>query len=144
MPPSLMEWVTNSNASFHTTPDLGNITLFQPPNPVIPSSIIVGNKSVLLVASVGDTILPSPFYLNNILVTPNIIKNLLSVHQFTSDNWCSMEFDPFDISMKDLATKNVITKCNSSEPLYTVHLHSTHAPLGHLASMLYRISPLLV
>jgi hypothetical protein len=33
-----------------------------------------------------------------------------------------MEFDPFDLSMKDLATRNVITRCNSSGPLYTICL----------------------
>jgi hypothetical protein len=47
-PPSLTEWVTDSVASNHTTPDLGNISLFRSPNHVIPSFIVVGNGSVLL------------------------------------------------------------------------------------------------
>jgi hypothetical protein len=85
-PSSLTEWVTDSGASNHTTPDLGNISLFRSPNPTIPSSIVVGNKSVLPVTSVGGTVLPIPFYLNNILVTSDIIKNLLSIHQFITDN----------------------------------------------------------
>jgi hypothetical protein len=86
MLPSLMEWVTNSGASYHTTPDPGNISLFQPHNPSIPSSIVVGNRSILPVTSVGDTVLPGPFYFNNVLVTHDIIKNLLSIHQFVTDN----------------------------------------------------------
>jgi hypothetical protein len=45
-----------------------------------------GNRSSLLVTSVGDTTLPSPFYLNNVLVTPDIIQNILSVRRFTTDN----------------------------------------------------------
>jgi hypothetical protein len=86
MPLSLTEWVTDSDASNHTMTDPGNISLFRPPNPAIPSSIVVGNESVLSVISVGDMVLPGPFYLNNIHVTPDIIKNLFSVHQFTTDN----------------------------------------------------------
>jgi hypothetical protein len=123
-----MDWVADSGASNHTTPDPGNISLFRPPNPIVPSSIVVDNGSVLPVTSVGDTVLPDPFDLNNILVTPDIIKNLLFVRQFTIYNWCSMKFDPFDLSVKDLATRNVITRCNSSGPLYTICLPATRAP----------------
>jgi hypothetical protein len=39
-----------------------------------------------------------------------------------------MEFDPFDLSMKDLSTQNVITRCNSSGPLYMMRLPSHPAP----------------
>jgi hypothetical protein len=77
--PSHTEWVVDSGASNHTTPDPGNISLFRAPNPVVPSSILVGNGSVLPITSVGDTVLLDPFYLNNVLVTLNIIKNLLFV-----------------------------------------------------------------
>jgi hypothetical protein len=69
-----------------------------------------------------------PFYLNNVLVTPDIIKNLLYICQFTTNNWCSIEFDPFGLSVKDLATRNMITRCNSSGPLYTICLSTTHPP----------------
>jgi hypothetical protein len=68
------------------------------------------------------------FYLNNVLVTPDIIQNLLSVHRFTTDNWYSMEFDPFGLSVKDLSTRNVITRCDSSGPLYTMRLPSHSTP----------------
>jgi hypothetical protein len=53
------------------------------PTSTDPSSIIVGNGSALPVTTVGDSALPGPFYLNNVLVIPNIIQNLLSVHHFT-------------------------------------------------------------
>jgi hypothetical protein len=42
-------------------------------------------------------------------------------------NWCSMKFDPFGLSVKDFSTQNVITRCNSSGPLYTMRLPS-HPP----------------
>jgi hypothetical protein len=52
-----------------------------------------------------------------------------------------MEFDRFDLSVKDFSTRNMITRCNSSGPLYTMCLpshpiHSLHvsAPLPLVAS----------
>jgi hypothetical protein len=39
-----------------------------------------------------------------------------------------MEFDPFDLLVKNLATRNVINMCNSFGPLYTIHLSTMHAP----------------
>jgi hypothetical protein len=96
VPLAVTDWVGESNASNHATSDADNLTYVRPPHINDPSSIIVGNKSSLPVTSVGDTALPSPFYLNNILATPDIIQNMLSVRRFTTDNWCSMEFDPFD------------------------------------------------
>jgi hypothetical protein len=80
--PAFTDWVVNSGASNHTTSDAGNLTYVRPPHINDPSSIIVGNRSSLPVNSVGDTTLPSPFYLNNVLVTPDIIQNLLFVHLF--------------------------------------------------------------
>jgi hypothetical protein len=64
-------------------------------------------------------VLHGPFRLNNVLVAPNIIQNLFSVRQFTTDNSCSMEFDPFGLSMKDLATITLLARCDSFGPLYT-------------------------
>jgi hypothetical protein len=39
-----------------------------------------------------------------------------------------MEFDPFDLSVKDLTTKNVIIRSNSTGPLYTMRLSETLTP----------------
>jgi hypothetical protein len=84
--PAVTDWVADSGASNHTTSDAGNLTSVHPPTSTDPLSIIVGNGSALSVTSVGDSTLPSPFYLNNVLVTLGIIQNLLSVHHFTTDN----------------------------------------------------------
>jgi hypothetical protein len=121
------DWVVNSGASHHTTPSVGNISNPRPLNSTSHSSIVVGNGSTLPVTSVGYSIIPGPFYLNNILLAPDIIQSLLSVRRFTIDNWCSIEFDLFDLSVKDLTTRNVITRSNSTGPLYTLHLLSSTA-----------------
>jgi hypothetical protein len=115
-------------ASNHTTLSTGNLTSIRPPLPTDPSSTIVGNGSSVLITSVGNTTLPGQFYLNNILVTPNIIQNLFSIRRFTTDNWSSMEIDPFGISVKDLSSRNVIFSCNSSGLLYTMRLPSLSTP----------------
>jgi hypothetical protein len=121
-------WVTDSDASNHTTFNAGNLTSIQLPLPADPLSIIVDNGLSLLITSAGNTTLPSSFYVNNILVIPDIIQNLLSVHRFTTDNWCSLEFDPFGLSVKVLSSCNVIARCNNSGPLYMMSLPSRSAP----------------
>jgi hypothetical protein len=82
----------------------------------------------------GDTALFGPFYLNNILITSDIIQNLLSVRRFTTDNLCSMEFNPFGFYMKDLSTRNMITRCDSSGPLYIMRLPSCSTPSSSVAA----------
>jgi hypothetical protein len=57
-----------------------------------------------------------------------MVQSLLSIHRFTTDNWCSMEFDPFGSSVKDLTTKNVIVRADSTGPLYTMRLPGSLTP----------------
>jgi hypothetical protein len=61
-------------------------------------------------------VLPRPFYLNEILVTPNLVQNLLSIRRFTTDNSRPMEFDMFGLSVKDLVTQSMIARYDSSAP----------------------------
>jgi hypothetical protein len=132
--PAVIDWVVDFGASNHTTSDVSNLTYIRPVHINDPSSIIVRNGSSFPVTLVGDTTIPGSFYFNNVLVTPDIIQNLLSVHHFTTNNWCSMEFDPFSLSVKDLSTRNMITRCDSSEPLYTMHLPSCSTPSPSVAA----------
>jgi len=83
-------------------------------------SISVGNGSHIPVTSRGHSVLAtaaSNFALNNVLIVPSIVRNLLSVRQFTRDNSCSIEFDAFGFSVKDLSTRRVILRCNSDGDL---------------------------
>jgi hypothetical protein len=72
------------------------------PRYLSPSSIIVGNGSLILVTATGSTELSPTIRLNNVLVSPEIIKNLISVRQFIIDNNFSIEFDPAGCSVKVL------------------------------------------
>jgi hypothetical protein len=82
---------------------------------------------------------PEPFYLNDVLVAPDLVQSLLSISRFTTDNSCFMEFDPLGLSVKDLATQSVIERYNSSGTLYTIPLPAsatsiTNAPPYALAA----------
>jgi hypothetical protein len=127
-PTSVQDWVADSGVTHHTTPSIGNISTLCPLASSNPSSIVIGNGSSLLIASVGDSVLPGPFYLNNILLAPDMVQDTLFIHRFTTDNWCSMGFDPFGSSMKDLTTKNLIVRSNSTNPLYTMRLPGSLTP----------------
>ncbi|GJW75692.1 ribonuclease H-like domain-containing protein [Tanacetum coccineum] len=61
-----------------------------------------------------------PLHLNHILVTPHIIKNLISVRQFTRDNDVSVEFDAYGFSVKDYQTGRLLLRCDSTGDLYPV------------------------
>jgi hypothetical protein len=128
--------VADSDATHHTIPSIGNSSTPRPLNSSNPSSIIIGNGSALPVTLVGDSVLPEPFYLNNILLAPDMVQSLLSVRRFTTDNWCSIEFDPFGLSVKDLSTRNVIVRSNSTDSLYMLRLlWSTTPSVGAMAAL---------
>jgi hypothetical protein len=126
-PNSVNGWVVDFGASNHTTPSVDNISNHHPLNSASPSSIIVGNGFTLPVTSVGDSVIAGLFYLNNILLAPNIVQSLPFVHHFTIDNWCFMEFSPFGLFVKDLITRNVIARSNSTSPMYTLRLSRSNA-----------------
>jgi hypothetical protein len=72
-PPVVTDWVADSGASNYTTSDADNLTTVCPSTSTDHSFIVVGNGSALLVTSIGDSTFFGLFYLNNVLVTPDII-----------------------------------------------------------------------
>jgi hypothetical protein len=112
------EWVFDTGASSHMRFGSG-ISFSSPPSS--PSHIIVGDGSALPITSHASVSLPNPthtLYLHKVLISPKIIKNLVSIRSFTRDNFISIEFDPFGISIKDLTSGTVLHRCDSSGDLY--------------------------
>ncbi|GJZ64782.1 ribonuclease H-like domain-containing protein [Tanacetum coccineum] len=84
-----------------------------------------------------------PLHLNNVLITPHIVKELIYVRQFVRDNNCTVEFDPFGFSVKDFMTRRVLLRYDSTGDLYPVtqaspiphaflvSQHTWHQRLGH-------------
>ncbi|GJT82442.1 ribonuclease H-like domain-containing protein [Tanacetum coccineum] len=109
-------------------------------------SVSVGDGHSIPVTNMGHSILPTPtrsLHLNNVLITPHIVKNLISVRQFVRDNNCTIEFDAFGFSVKDFLTRRVLLRCDSTGDLYPVTApspiphaflvsqHTWHQRLGH-------------
>ncbi|GJW05781.1 ribonuclease H-like domain-containing protein [Tanacetum coccineum] len=108
--------------------------------------VIVGNGSSIPVTHSGHVQIPNPYrplHLRNVLVTPNIIKNLVSVQKFTTDNKCSIDFDPYGFTVRDYHTRKTLFRCDSTGDLYPLHVASSafalltnnhslsHQRLGH-------------
>ncbi|GJZ10063.1 ribonuclease H-like domain-containing protein [Tanacetum coccineum] len=122
-------------------------------NSCIYPSVLVGDGHSIPVTNSGHIILPTPFkslHLNNVLITPHIVKNLISVRQFVRDNHCTIEFDSFGFSVKDFLTRRVLLRCDSTGDLYPVTApspiphaflvsqHTWHQRLGHPGSEVLR------
>ena len=81
-PPPTTDWYMDTGADSHMTSTTGNLLSSQTPSQSSPTSIIVGNGSLLPVTSTGHThfFAPDrPLHLRHVLVSPDIIKNLISV-----------------------------------------------------------------
>ncbi|GKA53711.1 ribonuclease H-like domain-containing protein [Tanacetum coccineum] len=133
------------NDSVHCLSDILNMCIYP--------SVAVGDGRFIPVTNSGHSVLSTPFRplrLNNVLITPNIVKNLISVRQFVRDNSCTVEFDPFGFSVKDFITRRVLLRCDSTGELYPVTKPSTiphafltsqytwHQRLGHPGSEVLR------
>lgn len=137
-PPSSTDWVFNTDASSHMASNSGMLFSISPSS----SQIVVGNGASLPVQCTSSP--PSSLLLRDVLISPFLIHNLISVHRLTKDNSVSVEFDPPGFSIKDLHSKAVLLCSESSGDLFPLHaatsplvvgLHVTidlwHARLGH-------------
>ncbi|XP_010495553.1 PREDICTED: uncharacterized protein LOC104772662 [Camelina sativa] len=139
--PNDASWYMDTGATSHLTAQPGTLhSLF---NASSFPSVVVGDGSSIPTKAIGYYSLPShtrPLHLNKVLVCPSIIKNLISVRQFTIDNWVSVEFDPFGFCVKDLHTRNKLLRCNSSGPLYSITsppsaTQSSHSPQAMISAV---------
>ncbi|GJR90221.1 ribonuclease H-like domain-containing protein [Tanacetum coccineum] len=134
MPPQDPTWHMDTGASSHLNFNASNLSTILDKR-LFPS-VHVGDGKFIPVTNTGHNIIPShhhPLHLHNVLVTPNIIKNLISVRQFTRDNNCTIEFDAFGFSVKDYLTRHILLRCDSSGDLYPVTKPST-LPIAFLST----------
>ena len=90
------EWYLDSGASAHMSSNPGNLHSLHPFHSS--SKIIVGSGAHLPITHVGQgspITTNFPLVLRNVLLSPSLIKNLLSVCKLTTDNFVSIEFDPW-------------------------------------------------
>nr|KAJ0200378.1 hypothetical protein LSAT_V11C600301260 [Lactuca sativa] len=115
------QWYMDTGATTHLTADAGKIST---PSVTSIKSVFVGNGNRVPVLGSGHSTLPypsKPIHLKNILYTPGIVKNLVSVRKFTRDNFVSVEFDPYGLSVKDYKSGKLLTRHNSIGDLYPIN-----------------------
>jgi hypothetical protein len=91
------DWYMDTGASSHMTGNGGHLPVYFPSSLHNSSKVVVGNGSYIPIHGTGTAHLVTPsttFRLENVLHTPHIIKNPISVWKFTKVNLCSIEFDP--------------------------------------------------
>lgn len=118
----------DTGASAHMFNNPGNLRSIHPTSSS--SQIVVGNGNLLPITHTGTGSIitsTSPIELRNVLLSPSLIKNLLSVRQLTRENPVSVEFDSFGFSIKDIRTGTAILRCDSDGDLYHVSTGSPHA-----------------
>lgn len=118
---STSDWYLDSGATAHMTANPGTLHSLSPNSS--PNQIVVGNGGRLPITHTGHGSLittNSPLVLRNVLLSPSLITNLLSVRQLTRENPVSVEFDEFGFSVKDIRTCQVIRRCDSTGDLYPV------------------------
>ncbi|XP_071709322.1 uncharacterized protein [Rutidosis leptorrhynchoides] len=112
-------WIVDTGASIHLTSSINNLsTVF---NHCIYPSIPVSDGNSIPITNIGHSVLPNinrALHLSNVLVTPNIVKNLISVRKFARDNKVSVSFDEFGFSVKDYLTRRLLLRCDSTRDLY--------------------------
>ena len=112
----------DSGATAHMAAHPGNLTSSTPVH--TPTRITVGNGSSLPITHIGSTSFPStstPITMSNVLVSPDLVTNLVSVRRLTRENPLTVEFDGVGFSVKDARTRMVLHRCDSPDELYPVH-----------------------
>ena len=106
-----------------------------------PTHIIVGKGSSLPITHVGHMSFPStstPVHMSNVLVSPDLVTNLVSVRRLARENPITVEFDDIGFSVKDAHTRMVLHRCDSPDKLYPVHpsaAATTRRPAAFAASV---------
>jgi hypothetical protein len=130
----------NTGASSHMTNNSGNLPFIILHHRLIPHMLLLVTDPNFLVTVpvIHLCIHHHIFVLPSVLHLPHLIKNLIYVRRFTTDNSCTIEFDPYSFSAKDLATKKIIMRSNSFGDLYPffgTSSASSTALLAHTASI---------
>ena len=137
----------DSGATAHMTSHPGTLTFSTPVH--TPTCITVGNGFSLPITQVGRALFPStstPITMSDVLVSPDLVTNLVSVRRLARENPITVEFDDVGFFVKDARTRMVLHRCDSPDELYPVHSSTTasatpvalaagvdlwHARLGH-------------
>ena len=95
----------------HITDDPGNLDSLTPYHGS--DGVMVGNGQTLPITHIGQATIGtgvSSIKLNDVLLVPDIKKNLLSVSKLTTDFLFTFEFDGLGFVIKDTTTNQIVAK----------------------------------
>ena len=143
------DWYTDTGASAHMTPDVSQLDSIEPYTGK--DRVIVGNGSSLPVTHMGSCSPTPTLQLKDVLVVPNLTKNLLSVSKLTNDFPLAVLFTDNKFIIQNLQTQKVVASGDRVDGLYVLkrghHVFSAiinkhnlcnsfdiwHARLGHVS-----------
>ncbi|PKU67006.1 Retrovirus-related Pol polyprotein from transposon TNT 1-94 [Dendrobium catenatum] len=127
-------WFLDSGATSHLTNSLDNLHLSSPYNGS--ENITVGDGRSVNITNSGVGLLPTStrtLKLSNILHSPELHFNLLSISKLTRDNNISITFNPSGFVLKDLKTQETLLQgpCkNGLYPIKTISDEPSHEALA--------------
>ena len=102
-------WYMDSGATRHFTPNIGILESITPYFDT--DQVTIGNGKKLSISHIGHTKLTTtstPLFLKNVLNSPSISHNLISVTKLCTDNKAFIEFYPTYFPVKDQVTKKTL------------------------------------
>jgi hypothetical protein len=111
------EWTTDTGASNHMTGKPGMLTNIRK------YSVLIEDGSSMPILAIGDTFIKqktSALPLNNVLLVPNLTKNLLSVSQLTNQFPVNCEFSNVDFCVKERETGQAVIIGKRKGDLYVL------------------------
>ena len=128
--PSDNNWYLDSGATHHLTNDVNNMHVHEAYSGR--SKLFIGNGASLCITHIGHAVLKlknsitSPtIKLNNILLVPQITKNLISISQLTKDNNVVVEFTDKFYFVKDKVKNLIMLQGKAENGLYKLLLVSS-------------------
>ncbi|PKU77855.1 Retrovirus-related Pol polyprotein from transposon TNT 1-94 [Dendrobium catenatum] len=115
------DWYLDSGASSHLTKSLNNLSISNPYTGH--DGVTIGDGSSVSIANSGKGLLPTPsrkLILSQILHSPSIKFNLLSISQLTKDNNIAITFNPSGFLFKDLMTQEIILQGPCLDGMYPI------------------------
>jgi len=126
--PKGSEWYPDTGATAHISANPGILHTLSKYKGT--DTVMIGDGSCLPVTYIGDTSLRTKVTtlpLNDVLIVPEIKKNLLSVSKLTDDYPCSFVFDKNGVYVKDNYTKVTVKLGRKIRGLYQVDTQTTEA-----------------
>ncbi|KAD3068636.1 hypothetical protein E3N88_36516 [Mikania micrantha] len=112
------DWIADTGATDHMNQAATNLHKSAPFTG--DAKVLFGNGNSLPVTHIGSHQLPNNISLNDVLVVPHLMNNLLSVSKLTKDNNLDVLFSQPSFYIQDRTTKQVLAQGRCEDGLYVL------------------------